>query len=79
MGWKSSHGTKGFRGREFEHYKIAEWEVSAFKSYKAIHMPGDNTDYSESVDIGELPQILFDYGISMMAKANDARTDTAKK
>lgn len=55
-------------GAEFEHYRIAEWEVSAFKSYKAIHMPGDNTDYSKNVDIGELPQILFAYGISTDGK-----------
>ena len=55
-------------GANFEHYKIAEWEVSAFKSYKAIHMPNDDTDYSQGISKGELTQILFDYGISTNGK-----------
>lgn len=55
-------------GAEFEHYRIAEWEVNAFKSYKAIHMLGDNTDYSKNISKDDLPQILFNYGISTNGK-----------
>ena len=55
-------------GADFEHYRIAEWEVSAFKSYKAIHMLGDNTDYSKDISKDDLPQILFNYGISTNGK-----------
>jgi DNA (cytosine-5)-methyltransferase 1 len=55
-------------GADFEHYKISEWEVSATASYKAIHMENDNTDYSLEIKKNELPQILFNYGISIDGK-----------
>jgi DNA (cytosine-5)-methyltransferase 1 len=51
-------------GADFEHYKLAEWEVSAFASYKAIHMSEDNTNYSEGISQNDLINILFDLGIS---------------
>lgn len=55
-------------GVEFEHYKIAEWEVNAFMSYKAIHMSDDNTDYSVGIPKQSLPKMLFNFGISVDGK-----------
>lgn len=55
-------------GVDFEHHRIAEWEVSAFKSYKAIHMPDDDTDYSKDISNGDLPHVLFNLGISTNGK-----------
>ena len=55
-------------GASFEHYRIAEWEVSAFKSYKAIHMSDDDTDYSKDISNGDLPHVLFNLGISTNGK-----------
>ena len=52
----------------FEHYKISEWEVNATASYKAIHKESDNTDYSAEVTSEELPEILFNIGISTDGK-----------
>ncbi|HWT74359.1 MAG TPA: DNA (cytosine-5-)-methyltransferase [Mobilitalea sp.] len=51
-------------GADFEHYKLVEWEVNAFASYKAIHMPDDNTNYSEGISQKDLVNILFQLGIS---------------
>lgn len=50
-------------GVEFEHYKIAEWEVNAFNSYNAVHM-NDNTDYSQGMNNDDLTNYLFNIGIS---------------
>jgi len=55
-------------GADFEHYKLAEWEVACIESYKAIHMPNDNIDYSICVHKINLPKILFDFGISIDGK-----------
>ena len=49
---------------DFEHHKISEWEVNAVKSYKAVHMPNDNTDYSKEVEENKLADLLFQFGIS---------------
>lgn len=66
-------------GADFEHYRIAEWEVSAFKSYKAIHMENDYTDYSKEIKVDELPKILFDYGISTNGKDQMTLKDIQRK
>lgn len=55
-------------GADFKHYKLAEWEVNAFASYRAIHMADDNTDYSKDILSDDLPEILFKYGISVNGK-----------
>ena len=55
-------------GADFKHHRIAEWEVSAFKSYKAIHMSDDDTDYSKDISNGDLPHVLFRLGISTNGK-----------
>lgn len=51
-------------GANFEKHCISEWEVNAFKSYKAIHYPEDDTDYSKIHKSEELPNILLELGIS---------------
>lgn len=66
-------------GADFEHHKIAEWEVSAFKSYKAIHCPDNNKDYSVGIPRADLPQILFDFGISNNGKEPMALEKIARK
>lgn len=55
-------------GVDFEHWKISEWEVNCVKSYKAIHMPDDNTDYSEGLTREELANYLYEIGISSDGK-----------
>lgn len=52
---------------DFEHYKIAEWEVSAFESYKAIHSD-DMTNYSADLSKEDITDILFKMGISNNGK-----------
>lgn len=61
-------------GADFEHYKIAEWEVSCINSYKAIHKPDDNTDYSKELEKKHIIDILFRKGIS-----NDGKSPMNKK
>lgn len=51
-------------GADFEGHKISEWEINANFSYKAIHNPDDNTDYSKDIDAKDLPEILYKLGIS---------------
>ncbi|HZJ99026.1 MAG TPA: DNA (cytosine-5-)-methyltransferase [Tissierellaceae bacterium] len=51
-------------GANFHSHKISEWEVNAFKSYKSIHFPDDNTDYSKDYSREKIIEILFDLGIS---------------
>lgn len=55
-------------GANFEHYRIAEWEIHSTLSYKAIHCEFDTTDYSKNIANEDLPQILFDIGISVNGK-----------
>ena len=57
-------------GANFEHYRLVEWEVSCIKSYKAIHMLNDNTDYSKDLSKTELQERLFCYGISTDGKSS---------
>lgn len=55
-------------GKDFEHYKIAEWEVNAFRSYKAIHFEDDVNDYSQNYDVQWLRNELLRLGISNNGK-----------
>lgn len=56
-------------GADFEYYRISEWEVNTNRSYKAIHNPDDNTDYSKRFEkIKWLARVLYEYGISVDSK-----------
>ncbi len=56
-------------GVDFEHYRISEWEVNANRSYKAIHNPDANTDYSKKFEKFKwLARVLYEYGISVDGK-----------
>lgn len=50
-----------------ELYKIAEWEVNAVASYKAIHID-DNTDYSKDLTDEQIDDALIKFGISTDGK-----------
>jgi DNA (cytosine-5)-methyltransferase 1 len=66
-------------GADFEHYKLAEWEVNAVASYKAIHMPDDKTDYSQGIGKMELIDILCNMGISADGKKPLTKKNIAAK
>lgn len=55
-------------GADFEHWIISEWETSAVKSYRAIHLQPDKTDYSAGFNKAEIEEILFKLGISVDGK-----------
>lgn len=55
-------------GAKFEHYLICEWEIHSVASYKAIHMPYDNVDYSDGVDSEKIIEELTKLGISADGK-----------
>ena len=55
-------------GAKFEHYLICEWEMHSVASYKAIHMPYDNVDYSDGVDSEKIIEELTKLGISVDGK-----------
>ena len=46
-------------GADFETYRTCEWWVQPNASYKAIHYPDDNTDYSGEMTKEQLQQWLF--------------------
>ena len=56
-------------GAKFEHYLICEWEMHSVASYKAIHMPCDNVDYSDGVDSEKIIEELTKLGISVDGKS----------
>lgn len=51
-------------GYPYELYKTSDWEVHAVASYKAIHHEKDNKDYSVEIKAQDLPQALYNIGIS---------------
>lgn len=51
-------------GVSFEHWRTSEWEIHAVASYKAVHMPDDNKDYSTKIPSEKLANILYNIGIS---------------
>jgi DNA (cytosine-5)-methyltransferase 1 len=52
----------------YECHKICEWEVNAMASYKEIHMPDDDTDYSADYSKEQLVKTLVELGISSDGK-----------
>lgn len=63
-------------GADFEHYRISEWEVSANRSYRAIHNPDDHTDYSGKFKKFKwLARVLYEYGISSDGKTRLTRKE----
>jgi len=56
-------------GVNFQHWRLSEWDVNATKSYKAIHYPNDNTDYSEGKTKEDLIRVLDRLGISTDGKS----------
>ena len=62
-------------GADFEHWRISEWDVYANRSYKALHMPEDGTDYSRGMDFGGVVHALDKMGISTDGKT---RLETGK-
>lgn len=54
-------------GVDFEKYLISEWDTAATRSYNAIHVK-DWKNYSAEIADDELPEILFDIGISTNGK-----------
>lgn len=55
-------------GIEFEIWRTCDWETNAIASYKAIHFPDDNTDYSKDMTKEELVEYLYHKGISTDGK-----------
>lgn len=53
-----------YLGAKFTHHKIVEWAVNSIAAYNGMHFQ-DHTDYSKDIDVEDLPNILFDKGISM--------------
>lgn len=66
-------------GADYEKYLICEWEAEATRSYKAIHFPADNTDYSKSLSQQELTEALFSMGISNDGKVPMTKEQIARK
>ena len=56
-------------GYDFESYKTSDWEVNAVASYRAIHNPEDNTDYSKDLSIDEVTNALIKFSVSVDGKS----------
>lgn len=52
-----------YLGAKFTHHKIVEWAVNSIAAYNGMHFQ-DHTDYSKDIDAQDLPNILFEKGIS---------------
>lgn len=68
-----------YLGANFEHWKTSEWQTDAINTYKAIHMPEDNTDYSEGMSKDELIDFMDNFGISTDGKKPLERKSIARK
>jgi len=66
-------------GIPFETWRLSEWDVNAAKSYKAIHYPDDNTDYSKDKTKEQLVEILYKLGISVDGKSPLTKEKIASK
>lgn len=66
-------------GVDFEYWKTSDWDVQATLSYKAIHHPNDNTDYSEGMTKEEVVDALFALSISIDGKSPLPKEKIAKK
>lgn len=61
-------------GVNFEHWRISEWDVNATASYKAVHFPNADTDYSTGKTKEQLVEELYELGIS-----SDGKTPMTKQ
>lgn len=66
-------------GIDFDYHRICEWEVHAIASYKEIHMPDDDTDYSVGYTKEQLVKILSELGISSDGKKPMDKKAIARK
>lgn len=64
---------------DFDYHRICEWEVHAIASYKEIHMPDDDTDYSADYPKEQLVKILAELGISSDGKKPMDKKAIARK
>ena len=48
----------------FTHHKTCEWAIKSIQTYKDIHFPEDNKDYSKDLDIDTIKKYLYEKGIS---------------
>lgn len=55
-------------GADFEHWVISEWEVSAVKSYRALHIQSDEIDYSKEFSKSDIEEKLLKFSISVDGK-----------
>lgn len=65
-------------GADFEHYKLCEWDIASIASYKAIHMPDDDTDYSKDLTKADLVKYLAEKGISSDGKVPLSESQLSK-
>ena len=63
----------------FERWKTSDWDVNTTKSYKAIHHPDDNTDYSEGMNKEELIEALYSLCISVDGKNPMTKSQISRK
>lgn len=66
-------------GVNFEHWRLSEWEVNSVKSYRQIHMPNIEKDFSERYEKEKLVDILLDIGISNDGKEPMERKSIERK
>lgn len=66
-------------GIPFETWRLSEWDVNAAKSYKAIHYPDDDTDYSKDKTKDDIIKVLTKLGISSDGKSPLSAEKIAKK
>lgn len=64
---------------DFDYHRICEWETNAIASYKVIHMPDDDTDYSVGYTKEQLVKILSELGISSDGKKPMDKKAIARK
>ena len=63
----------------YETWKTSDWDVNAVRSFKAIHFPNDNTDYSEGMSKEDLVQALYKLSISADGKSPLAENKIKRK
>lgn len=68
-----------YLGANFEHWKTSEWAVDAIRSYHMIHMPEDDTDYSEGMSKEDLVDFMDKFGISTDGKSPLTKQQTSRK
>lgn len=66
-------------GVNFETYKTSEWEIHSCAAYHQIHMPNDNTNYSQDITDNWIRNLLFKFGISKDGKTPMSKKEIEKK